>query len=149
MIVFSNKTTFLRNVGVSQGSTAEGTVYMAKLGSKLAFLGGGEVELQSRKAQQQAGPTAGGDEAAEASAGVRLKPGQTAVVTFYRGLRPQSDLMIGVNPALMGIAQVTHPGWISSARPPEPAVDLAVSITAVKEVDLSKFEWLVSVGAPE
>lgn len=145
MIVFSNKTTFLRNIGASQGTAADGVTYSAKLGSKLAFVGGGEVELQSRKAANTVTP---GSEEAE-GAGTKLKPGQTAVITFYRGLRPQSDLLIGVNPALAGIAQVTHPGWISAARAPEPAADLVIAVTAVKEVDLGKFEWLVSVGAPE
>jgi hypothetical protein len=143
MISLSNKMTFLRNIGASQGTAVEGTTYQAKLGSRLAFIGGGEVELQSRKA-----PTAVAGEAEESS-GMRLKPGQTAVITFYRGLRPQSDLLIGVNPALAGIAQVTHPGWISAARAPEPPADLVIAVTAVKEVDFGKFEWLVSVGAPE
>jgi hypothetical protein len=50
---------------------------------------------------------------------------------------------------LAGIAQVTHPGWISAARAPEPPADLVIAVTAVKEVDFGKFEWLVSVGAPE
>jgi len=142
MITLSNKMTFLRNIGASQGMAVEGTTYQAKLGSRLAFIGGGEVELQSRKAQ-----TATGE--AEEGSGLRLKPGQTAVITFYKGLRPQSDLLIGVNPALAGIAQVTHPGWISAARAPEPPADLVIAVTAVKEVDFGKFEWLVSVGAPE
>ena len=128
MISLSNKTSFMKMVAGKV--LPEGTTYQANVGSSLALLGGGVAVYLGGKDD---------GEAVEA----KLKPGQTARVVLIADAHPSYDVLLGYNPELAGKATVGLPVLM----PARVRQDLAITITAIKEVDLSGLPWLVSVAS--
>ena len=75
----------------------------------------------------------------------KLTPGQGAIVSFGT-VQPQSDIIVGVNPALLGIASVGNPVILQGARTERYA--FFITVEAKKAVNLSELDWHVSVAAP-
>jgi hypothetical protein len=128
MISLSNKTSFMKIVAGKV--LPEGTTYQANVGSSLALLGGGEATYL------------GGKDDGEVFSG-KLKPGQTVRVVLIPEAHPSYDVLLGYNPELAGRATVGLPVLM----PARVRQDLAITITAIKEVELTSLPWLVSVAS--
>lgn len=127
MISLSNKTSFMKMVAGKV--LPEGTSYKANVGSGIALLGGGHAVFL------------GGKDDGEVVEG-KLKPGQTARVVLIPEAFPNYDCILGYNAELAGKASVGLPVLM----PARIRQDLAITITAIKEVDLASLPWLVSVA---
>jgi hypothetical protein len=128
MISLSNKTSFMKMVAGKV--LPDNVTYQANVGSSLALLGGGE------------GTFLGGKDDGEPAVG-KLKPGQTVRIVLIPEAHPSYDVLLGYNPDLAGRASVGLP----ILMPARIRQDLAITITAIKEVDLASLPWLVSVAS--
>jgi aldehyde dehydrogenase (NAD+) len=108
----------------------EGVTFQANVGSSLALLGGGVASFW------------GGKDDGESVTG-KLKPGQTARIVLIPDAHPSYDVLLGYHPELAGRATVGLPVLL----PARVRQDLAITITAIKEIDLSTLPWFVSVAS--
>lgn len=76
----------------------------------------------------------------------KLTPGQTAVVHFG-SIMPRGDILVGLNPALLGVAVVGNPVLIPGTKTERS--QLIITVEAKKAINLAELDYHICVSCLE